>query len=384
MKKSILKIGFLSLLLFISSYFLPHFLTELLGFVLILFVTLKIGWKEGLTTAVITSIIMWLIHFYFNYEKTYEIVISILLLYFTTPIFIGYIMKKMKNKNKELEETKEKLKEKNNLLESILENAPLGIWLVDENQNPILVNDYFKKHTGFGTGDPENISMTEKELKICKETDNKVIKSGKTQRFEEKTTFRDGKKHILQTIKTKVLYDNNKTLGILGIGLDITKRKQKEEKIKRLSFYDQLTELYNRRYFENELERLDKSRQLPISIIVGDMDNLKNINDNYGHKKGDKFIVKTANILSNSVREEDVVSRIGGDEFAIILPETDYKTADNLIDRISSKFEELNKNISFPFTINISLGCATKDLKSESLEKVFDKADKKMYEKKLK
>ena len=147
MKKSILKIGFLSLLLFISSYFLPHFLTELLGFVLILFVTLKIGWKEGLTTAVITSIIMWLIHFYFNYEKTYEIVISILLLYFTTPIFIGYIMKKMKNKNKELEETKEKLKEKNNLLESILENAPLGIWLVDENQNPILVNDYFKKHT---------------------------------------------------------------------------------------------------------------------------------------------------------------------------------------------------------------------------------------------
>src|SRR6056297_2302327 len=116
--------------------------------------------------------------------------------------------------------------------------------------------------------------------------------------------------------KTKVLYDNNKTLGFLGIGLDITKRKQKEEEIKRLSFYDQLTELYNRRYFENELKRLDKSRQLPIIIIVGDMDNLKNINDNYGHKKGDEFIKKTGDILNNSVRKENVVARIGGDEFA--------------------------------------------------------------------
>lgn len=383
MKKNILIISFISLLLIFSGYFLPHFFTELLGFVLILYVTLKIGWKEGLTTAIIVTIIMFLIHIIFDYEKTYEIAITILLLYFLPPIYIGYIMKKMKDKNQKLEKTREKLKEKNNLLESILENAPLGIWLVDENQTPILVNDYFKRNTGFGTGNPQNITMTEEELKRCKETDNKVLNSSKKQRFEEKVTFKDGKKHILQTIKTKVNYGDNNLLGILGIGLDITKRKQKEKEIKKLSFYDQLTDLYNRRYFENELERLDKSRKIPISIVVGDMDNLKEINDNYGHKKGDEFIRKTAKILKNSVREEDVVARTGGDEFAIILPETDRKTAKKLINRINSKFEELNQNISFPITIDISLGCATKKLESENLDKIFDKADKKMYEKKI-
>ncbi|MDZ7672914.1 MAG: PAS domain S-box protein [Halanaerobiales bacterium] len=79
-------------------------------------------------------------------------------------------------------------------------------------------------------------------------------------------------------------------IGIYGIYNDITERKQQEEKRRFLSFHDQLTELYNRRYFENEMERLNDSRKTPISIIVGDLDGLKGVNDNFGHRAGDQYI----------------------------------------------------------------------------------------------
>ena len=109
-----------------------------------------------------------------------------------------------------------------------------------------------------------------------------------------------------------------------------------KKEIEHLSFHDEMTDLYNRRYFENEMERLNKSRRLPISIVIADMDELKQINDNYGHKMGDRYIKKAAEIINSATRSGDVVARIGGDEFVIILPGTNTNLAKELCERIQN------------------------------------------------
>jgi len=158
------------------------------------------------------------------------------------------------------------------------------------------------------------------------------------------------------------------------------KKKKEEKHIKYLSFHDEMTGLYNRRYFENEMLRLNKSRKLPISIIVTDIDGLKKINDNYGHKKGDEYIIMAAEILKKITRKEDIVSRIGGDEFAILLPYTDKKTVKNICKRIDIECNKLNKSKKIP--ISISGGSATNEEKSEELEDLFQRADALMYKNK--
>ncbi|MFW6273959.1 MAG: diguanylate cyclase [Halanaerobium sp.] len=164
------------------------------------------------------------------------------------------------------------------------------------------------------------------------------------------------------------------------------KLKRKNEELKELlneveflSFHDELTGLYNRRYFENELERLSTSRRLPITLLVADMDNLKLINDNYGHKMGDQYIKAAAEILEKSARNEDIVARIGGDEFAIILPETGFETADKIYQRIKSNIKNYNQQHKLVKNLDISLGFSVKVNYEQNLDQIFKKADKMMY-----
>ena len=104
---------------------------------------------------------------------------------------------------------------------------------------------------------------------------------------------------------------------------NITDRKKAEEEIIHLSFHDHLTGLYNRRYFDEELKRLDTQRQLPLSFIMGDVNGLKIINDVFGHTQGDELLKETAGILKKVCRADDILARWGGDEFVILLPKTD-------------------------------------------------------------
>ena len=121
---------------------------------------------------------------------------------------------------------------------------------------------------------------------------------------------------------------------------NITERKQAEDRLRYLGFHDMMTGLYNRSFFEEELKRLDAKRQLPLSIIIGDIDGLKLVNDTLGHRKGDQLIVKVAGIIKKACRTEDIVCRWGGDEFAILLPKTDTETAEQICDRIRKTCEK--------------------------------------------
>jgi two-component system, cell cycle response regulator len=152
-----------------------------------------------------------------------------------------------------------------------------------------------------------------------------------------------------------------------------------EENIRKVSTHDGLTGLYNRLYFNEELARLERSRRFPVSFIVAEIDGLKAMNDTLGHDAGDKMIDAAAKLLSRCVRADDVVARIGGDEFAVILPSTDETTAAAVMARIRNAEQQERRlpGSEFPGGV-ISLGVATaRD--AASMRQAMQDADLRMY-----
>ena len=135
-------------------------------------------------------------------------------------------------------------------------------------------------------------------------------------------------------------------------------RKRGEERMMYLSIHDPLTGLYNRAYFEEELARLERSRKFPVSVLVSDLDGLKMINDQFGHAAGDQVLRRAAHLLQSVFRAEDGLARIGGDEFAVLLPEVDPSQAAEIVARVRCLLDENNQAQSEP-EFNISIGIAT-------------------------
>ena len=155
--------------------------------------------------------------------------------------------------------------------------------------------------------------------------------------------------------------------------------KNTVKEIKELSHTDQLTGLYNRRFFEEELKRLDTLRNLPLSLIMVDVNGLKLTNDAFGHEAGDQLLQKVAQVLKEECRADDIIARIGGDEFVILLPKTDHLQVATLGERlIGATGKEEIKNLP----VSASFGWDTKNSQKEDIETVFKRAEDYMYSKK--
>ncbi|PZX04608.1 diguanylate cyclase (GGDEF)-like protein/putative nucleotidyltransferase with HDIG domain [Psychrobacillus insolitus] len=147
-----------------------------------------------------------------------------------------------------------------------------------------------------------------------------------------------------------------------------------------LIYHDQLTGLYNRRFYEIELERLDTTRDLPLTMVMGDVNGLKLINDSFGHAMGDELLKKVAEVIKKGCRADDIIFRMGGDEFVILLPKTDAFEAEIIIKRITelSLLEKVGS-----INISISFGYETKNNEDDNIQDVFKKSEEHMYNNKL-
>lgn len=181
------------------------------------------------------------------------------------------------------------------------------------------------------------------------------------------------------------VFDENDTLVALeGLVIDISDQKKREEEITYLNYHDVLTGLYNRRYLEEITSKYDQEEFYPLSIIIGDINGLKLINDTLGHIEGDRIIVTIAEILNKCCRKQDVIARTGGDEFYIFLPNTEYEEAEAIMKQIHKTCEIYSEaNKEDVRHISISLGCGTKKTNMESLMDIMKDAEGNMYRDKL-
>lgn len=169
---------------------------------------------------------------------------------------------------------------------------------------------------------------------------------------------------------------NGEIIGAVISFRDITQRKQKEAEIQYLNCYDILTGLHNRRCFEENRGKIDIAENLPLSVIFADINGLKMTNDIFGHTAGDELIKKSSEILQQACRQHDIVARIGGDEFIILLPKTTEENAKHILERIRAEFANARVEA---IKCSISLGLYTKRSPEQSLDEIMANAENAMY-----
>ncbi|MBN2072375.1 MAG: diguanylate cyclase [Actinobacteria bacterium] len=277
----------------------------------------------------------------------------------------------------DLKHAQDNLKQSERKYRTLFENSLDGIYTstidgkyLDANQALVNMLGYDSKQELLSINIPKQLYWNENERPSLEER-NKI--------FETTLKGKNGNR-IAVEINSKVIFDSNNNPYYQGIVRDITLRKRAEEKIRLLSFHDDLTGLYNRAYFEEELKRLDTERQLPLSIIIGDVNGLKLINDAFGHMHGDLLLCKCARIFEECCRKDDIIARWGGDEFIILLPRTSEEDAGKLIDRIRERCrsEKLND-----IPVSISLGISSKTDDEKQIAEAIKEAEDIMYRRKL-
>lgn len=296
-------------------------------------------------------------------------------------IEINNMIKRIEYSNKKIQDSEKQLK-------LVLEGANAGFWDWDIENNYI----YFDKRflTILGYSEDELPSSDEVWSKIIHEDDldyslkffqNSLGKSINIHIIEQRMkTKSSGYRWILNQCKV-VRYDKDSNpKRMTGIITDITDKKKHEEELRYLSYYDKLTGLLNRGYYEYAIEKLNESTELPISIIIGDLNGLKIANDTFGHAQGDKLLTEAANILKDIAGTSALISRYGGDEFVVILENVDSIRANELCLAIKN---ECSKRKVGSIYVNIALGSSTKVDMSQNINDIIREAEERMYRNKL-
>jgi len=292
----------------------------------------------------------------------------------------------------EKRQAENRIRKQNELFTSLLKTLPVGVFMVDgEGGGPLVANDMAKALLGRGIMHEANEDTLAEVYRAFKGDTKKRYPSnempivlgmkGIDSHIDDMVVERpDGSRVLLEVFGTSVKDENNRPWASLVTFINITERKKTENELLFLSYHDQLTGFYNRRYFEDRLRNLDKEANLPLSIIICDINGLKLVNDSFGHDFGDRLIKRAAETIREACRADDIVSRIGGDEFAVILPNTDVEILLSIVNKIKSLAQKQKvENID----LSLSCGYDTKKSAKQSIGEVMANAENHMYRHKL-
>lgn len=296
---------------------------------------------------------------------------------------LGFFSDIDKRKKAEIEKARQRL-----FFESLFRIVPEALAVVEKNHMVVEINEAFTKLFGFTPEDCQGRNLddvldTGKAGSADRVLTSKVLQ-GQEVVTESVRHAKDGRP-IEVMVKASPINTGEESSGAIIMYLDITEQKAYESYLQRESFMDPLTGLYNRNYFEKMMKKLQKDNAaFPMVVMVMDMDNLKEINDTRGHAEGDECLETAGYLLKKSVRREDILARIGGDEFAVILPRSDKATGARLSERIQKAVTRENerKGRQAPLALSLSIGYHVAETFGESLEETFEKADAAMYSQK--
>lgn len=268
-------------------------------------------------------------------------------------------------------------------MRSLFTHSPIGMYIVSEGKFQ-LVNPQFERLSGYRQEEligRESLGLViPEDREMVRRNAIKMLKGEAAKPYEFRIVTRQGEIRWIEETVASIWHDGRRVT--LGNIIDVTEKKKFEKKLEYISLHDQLTGLYNRAYFEEELKRLSASREYPITIIAADVNGLKLVNDTMGHDKGDELLAACAQVLKKAFRSSDVLARVGGDEFVALLPHTGEKTGRSILKRLRLSIDKHNREHP-ELPLSVSFGIATADAPEQSLREVYKKADDLMYQEKL-
>ncbi|MCL6559434.1 MAG: diguanylate cyclase, partial [Firmicutes bacterium] len=276
----------------------------------------------------------------------------------------------------------EELREAKALLEGVLDAIPDAVGIQDPEHHIIRLNK-----AGY-----QLLNLTPEQVKgkKCYELIGRTSRcrpcaterAWRTKRLERVEKYVPELGLYLDCRSNPILDENGDIQMVVEQFYDVTERRRVEEQLRYLTLHDSLTGLYNRAYFEEEMRRLGSGRHTPIGIIVCDVDGLKLVNDTLGHDAGDRLLAAAANVIRGSFRPDDMVARIGGDEFAILLPKSDRNAVEGACQRIRDAISRYNDEQP-DIPLSISVGFAFSEDARLNIVELFKEADNNMYREKL-
>jgi len=273
--------------------------------------------------------------------------------------------------------------ERNKYLETILSIGD-GVMVVNKEGKIDMLNTVAERLTGWqldnAKGKPyaQVFRLSDDSHPLTYDFIECVLESDSVQTVQNDAimTSRGGELYFLENSAAPIRDGSGTTVGAVIVFRDVTERRAQRGRIEYLSMHDSLTGLYNRRYFEEQLVRFDIPENQPLCVIMGDVNDLKLTNDIFGHSSGDLSIVHSAHAIQNVCRPIDIAARWGGDEFVLLLPQTNATQAEFVCRRIR---EELASHRVAAFQCSMSLGFDIKSNPDEDIWHILNNAEQKMY-----
>ncbi|KJS87022.1 MAG: histidine kinase [Peptococcaceae bacterium BICA1-8] len=301
---------------------------------------------------------------------------------------LGMAEEKLRQNYRKLQVNEKALQESESRFRLMLENVQLLTMMIDKDGRISFCNDFMLELTGFKRDEVIGQDFFDLFIPIKVRNENrnrlnKLLENGElwfplTSHIQTK----NGENHLVNWNNTLLLDHSGNVIGFACIGENITERKKMEEKLVFQSLHDPLTGLFNRTYFEERLRHIEEHPIEQVGIIVCDVDGLKFVNDTLGHSMGDELLKLASSTIKKCFRKDDAVSRIGGDEFAVILPNANFSAVEQSYRKIINAVEDYNVKNS-DLLLSLSLGFAVDDTRNRTISDIFKEADNNMYREKL-
>lgn len=284
----------------------------------------------------------------------------------------------------DLKRSEAALRENRRFLQDLIEHSGTLIFAKDKENKYLLINQMYEKLTGHSReqvlGHTDFEIYSEKQAEIFVKNDKSVMESMQTQHYEELLGA-----HYFLTTKFPLFTEDGHVNGVCGISADITAQKELQKKMEWLANTDMLTGLANRRHF-HELAAIEISRAKRLghglAVLMLDIDHFKSVNDTYGHDVGDQVIAYLGETCRNILRDIDISGRLGGEEFAVLLPATSLNDAQEVAERLRRRIAEhqmaLPENTILQFTV--SIGCAHSADATLNIDQLLKVADQHLYQ----
>lgn len=303
------------------------------------------------------------------------------------PRLIAYIRDITKSK-----EVEKKLKKTKKMFASLFNSSPQALAYLNPKSNIVNINPRFTELFGYTLEEIKSRNINSgmihppDKIKEGKNMDKTALSEGYFN-YETIRKKKDGSLFPVSISGSNIIIDG-KIKGLIGTYIDITERKKLEEKLQRLAHFDILTGCCSRGYGLDLLEqqiKMAKRKKTPVLLLYLDIDKFKYINDTFGHKEGDLVLKETIKLFKSTLREVDIICRIGGDEFLLIFPDSSLNNAPLIRKRLSKNLEKLNQKLAKPYKVDFSIGLSYYNPSNTlSIDELIRIADENMYEEKKK